>query len=72
MEYGNAYYQWPAAGWWDGKETQAKKMTMEALHFAIHDCFEAGQAMPVNQPKYTDESSIYRRELERRSRKAAR
>lgn len=67
MEYGNDYYAYPHPGWWKTKKEIAGRMTVASLNFSIRDCFEAGQAMPVNLPKYSDEASIYRMELERRN-----
>jgi hypothetical protein len=62
----NVYYEYPHAGWWLVKERIAKGMSLEALRWSRKDCSESIVACPQEAGKYTDELSIYHRELTRR------
>jgi hypothetical protein len=44
---------------------KAKRMDTESLFFALKDAIEASQ-VSVNEGKYYDQASVYRRELENR------
>jgi hypothetical protein len=61
---------------WDVWEARAREMTTGGLRYSILDCIEAGQVAWENeragcrvnktQGHYSDEASVYRKELNRR------
>lgn len=55
---------------WQALEDKASRMTKDELTFAIDDCREASRAMQDHNPElsnyYSDEASVYVRELQAR------
>ncbi len=63
---------------WKAKEAYAKGLTVDQLHFAIKDCLDCVDIWSRypelgdpdgNAAYYSDEASVYRRELESRNTK---
>ena len=50
---------------WESEQKKAENMDTESLFYALKDAIEASQTS-VNEGKYFDQASIYRRELEKR------
>lgn len=65
-------HDWPNQGWWKSKEDKAKGMTTDQLNYAQKDCHAAGRANPDNEGKYSDEGSVYARQLAANAKRAKR
>jgi len=53
---------------WKAKEQYAKKLSISELSFAINDCIQCVKN-GIDQGYYSDEASIYRKELNKRMKK---
>lgn len=56
---------------WKAKEAYAKTLSLQELSFALQDCIETAKAFRLREEEgyYHDEASVYRAEIERRTKR---